>query len=253
MSTTVAVAPEPSPERPLSEASRLINSVISPSETFRDIKRSAAFWVPLLLIAITQILFTYTVDKKVGFAQVAENNVRMNAKQAEAFDRLPADQRERQMRGMTMGMKYFSYAFPVFWLVVMLIVSGVLLATFNFGLGAEVKFKQALAIVIYAGFAPGIVRSLLGILSLMAGLNPESFNIQNPVGTNVGYYLGPGVGAFLYGITTSLDVMMFWTLALTGIGFACVSKVKTGTAMAVAFGWWFGFSLLMSGIGALAS
>lgn len=252
MSTMVAVAPEPGP-KPLSEVQRLISSVIAPSEAFRDIKRSAAFWAPLLIIAITQLMFTYTVNKKVGFAQVAENNLRMNAKQSEAFDRQPADQQQRQMQGMTMGMKYVSYGFPVIWFVLMLIVSGVLLATFNFGLGAEVKYQQALAIVIYASLAPGVIRSLLVVLSLVAGMDPQGFNIQNPVGTNIGYYLGPGVGPFLYGITTSLDVIMFWTLALTAIGFTCVSKVKTGTAMAVVFGWWFGFSFMMSGLGALAS
>jgi hypothetical protein len=33
-------------------------------------------------------------------------------------------------------------------------------------------------------------------------------------------------------------VFTIWVIALTGLGYACVTKLKQGTCMAVAFGWW---------------
>jgi hypothetical protein len=43
---------------------------------------------------------------------------------------------------------------------------------------------------------------------------------------------------FLYSIATSLDVFTIWSIALTGLGYGCVTKLKRGTCMAVVFGWW---------------
>jgi hypothetical protein len=57
----------------------------------------------------------------------------------------------------------------------------------------------------------------------------------------------------MYGLATALDVFMIWTLVLTAIGFTCVSKIKTGTAYAVVFGWWALLTLVATGLGAAFS
>jgi hypothetical protein len=95
----------------------------------------------------------------------------------------------------------------------------------------------SLAIVIYAAL-PLMLKSVLGIVSVLAGINPDSFSFQNPVATNPGYFLNPADGVFVYGVATALDIFMIWTLVLTAIGFTCVSKVKKGTSFAIVFGWW---------------
>lgn len=78
---------------------------------------------------------------------------------------------------------------------------------------------------------------LLAILSLLAGGNGDGFNIQNPVATNPGYFIGPDGSPVLRTLLTPLDVLSFWSLILTAIGITCISKVKRGTAFAVVFGW----------------
>ena len=64
---------------------------------------------------------------------------------------------------------------------------------------------------------------------------------------------GPADGVFLYSIASALDIFMIWTLVLTAIGFTRVSKVKSGTAYAIVFGWWVFFTLVGASIGAAFS
>ena len=244
------VAPSPVPETaPLSEGARIVNTFIAPSKTFTDLRRSAMWWAPFLLMAIISVAFVYAVDQKISFRKVTENQIQMSPKQAAQLDNMPADQREQQMHARTIGTKYVSYFFPAVTLIIWLIVATVLFATFKLAAGADVTFKVSLAIVIFAAL-PGALKTLLAMASVLAGMSPDSFSFQNPVATNPGYFMNPAENVFLYGVASSLDVFLIWTLVLTAIGFTCVSKVKRGTAFAIVFGWWVLFTLAGAALGA---
>jgi hypothetical protein len=43
---------------------------------------------------------------------------------------------------------------------------------------------------------------------------------------------------FVYGMASSLDILVIWTIVLLGIGFASNSKVKRSTAIGVVAGWY---------------
>lgn len=221
----------------LSEGQPLINTFFAPSKTFTDLRRNANWWVPFLIIAIVALLFVYTVDQKVGFRKVAENQIQSQSKQADRIERLPADQREKTMQQQVTFTKIFSYAFPVTMLIWFAVVAGVLLATLKFGASAEVKFKTIFALVIYSSI-PGLLKSLLAILSLVAGVSGDSFTFQNPVATNPGYFIERAAHPVLGSLLTSVDIFTIWILALAAIGITCISKVKRGTAFAVVFGWY---------------
>jgi hypothetical protein len=55
----------------------------------------------------------------------------------------------------------------------------------------------------------------------------------------------------LYSLLTKLDIFSIWTMVLTAIGITCISKVKTGTAFAVVFGWFIFLTLV--GVGFTAA
>ena len=61
-------------------------------------------------------------------------------------------------------------------------------ASLNFGLGAKTTFGQNFAVCMYAGL-PKIFIGLLNIVFVYAGVNTENFDLNNPVGTNIGYYM----------------------------------------------------------------
>ncbi len=244
--------PAPTPEPPLSEGARIVNTFIAPSKTFSDLLRSAAWWGPFVLVSVLSIAFFYVVGQKIGYRRVAETQIQASPKASARMDQLPADQRDQALERQAKGTEYFGYGYPVVILLIDLVIAAVLFATFKFAAGAEVKFKTAFAILVYAGL-PGILRLTLAIVSILAGASADSFSLQNPVATNPAYFMNPANSPFLYSVLSSLDIFLIWTLVLTAIGFTCVSKVKRSTAFVIVFGWWAVFTLIGASLGAAFS
>lgn len=242
------VAPSPTPEAaPLSEGARIINTFIAPSKTFTDLRRSAAWWAPWLLISIVSVAFMFTIGKQVGFEQASRNQIAHSARASQ----LPADQQERQIQFSVKIFQFFTYGIPVAILFFTLVSTVVLWVTFKVGFSAQTTFGQAYAIGMYAGL-PGIIGAILGIISLFAGVNPEGFDSNNPVGTNLAYYLDPDTtNKFARGMASSLDVMIIWSIVLIGIGFASTGKVKRSTAIIVVACWYLLWKLITSGLASL--
>jgi hypothetical protein len=235
-------APSPAPlteEQPhgLSYPARIVNTFIAPAKTFTDLKRKSGWWVPFLIIAIVSVFFVWTVDSKIGFDKVTENQIKLNAKAMDRLEKLPPEQRARQLEISAKVTRIISYASPVLVLAIFVIIAAVWLATFNLGLGTKLGFGTAFAVVMYASL-PGVLRSLLAVITLFAGVDPDGFIMQNPVATNLGGLFEVSTHPALYSIGSSIDIFAIWSLILTGIGFSCVSKIKRGTAIAVVFGWY---------------
>ena len=242
-----APVPEPEPAR-LSEGARLVNTFIAPSKTFTDLGRNASWWGPWLVISIFALLFIYSMDRQIGFDQISRNEI-AHSPQADQFDKLSPDDQEKRLRFSDALVRYLSYGIPVTILVFLAISTAVLWVTFNFGMGANLSYKTAYAIVFYAGL-PGIIGSILGAVSMFAGVNPEGFNVNNPVATNPAYFMDRAGNKFLYGMASSLDILVIWTIVLMGIGFACNSKVKRGTAIGIVAGWYLLWKLATSALAA---
>jgi Yip1-like protein len=255
----MSAVPVPTPAAevaPLSEGARIMNTLLAPGKTFTDLRRNARWWVPWLLIAIVSVAFAGVVDWQVGFDQVSKNEIAKSSR-AEQFEKLPADQRAKQLQWSTNLTRYLSYASPLIALIAFVVMAAVLMGTFNLAAGASVAFKTAMAIVIY-GSLPSVFQALLGVLAMIAGglsgsLDKEAFNIRNPVATNPAYFMDPTAHKFVYGMATALDVFVLWSCVLMGIGFATNSKVKRGTAIGIVLAWYLVYKLLGSGLGALFS
>lgn len=242
---TPAAAPPP-----LSEGARIINTFIAPSKTFTDLRRSAMWWAPWILISIFSIAFMFTISKQIGFEQITRSQISRSA-QADQFDKLPADQQARRVHISVMILQIIAYANPAVILFFTLIVTVILWVTFKVGLAADTTFGQAFAIGMYAGL-PGILGAILGIISLFAGVNPEGFDINNPVATNLAYFLDPETtGKFARSMASSLDVFVIWTIILIGIGYSSTSKVKRSTAIIVVACWYLLWKLIASGLATL--
>ena len=246
-------SPAPTPlSAPLSEGARIANTFVAPSKTFTDLRRSASWWGPWLLISIFSMLFIYAMGRQVGFEQISRNQV-AHSSRAEQFEKLPADQQAKQIQLSSKIIRYFAYGSPLMILFYFLISTLVLWTTFKIAAGAETTFGQAYAIVMYASL-PGIVGAILGIVSLFAGIDPEGFDVNNPVGTNLAYYLDPAsTGKFVHGMASALDVITIWTIVLLGIGFASTSKVKRSTAITIVAAWYLVYKLTASGLAAAFS
>lgn len=220
----------------LSQSERVLDTFIAPTKTFTDILRSTAWWLPFLLAILVTLGVTFTIDRQVGFERVVENIVHSSPKQEEQLASLTPDQRTARLKGMAAGYRYTSYASPVFILVFTAVGALVLWASFNFGLGAHTTFAQMFCLWMYCSL-PRLISGLLTILTLALGNNPESFDLKNPVGTNLAYYL-PDAAPWLKTALGFFDLISLWSLILLILGGAIVAKVSRGRSAAVIVGWW---------------
>lgn len=234
----------------LSAVQRLINVFFEPSKTFNDLNRDTSWWTAWLLISVFALVYVYAMQQKVGFDQVARNEIAANPKATERLDQLNPETREQQIKMQGKIMQYTSYGVPAILLIYAAILAAVLMGTFNFGLGTEVKFGHALSIVFYA-WVPGILKSLLAAIALFAGADPEGFNIRNPVATNLGFFVSRVDHPVMASLLSWFDIFAIWYIILMGIGFACASKVKRGTAISVIAGWYVLVALIGTGFVAL--
>lgn len=242
----------PAGGEPLSEGARVVDTFIAPSKTFQDINRSAMWWLPFLIIVIVSYAFVFTVDKKVGFERVSENQIRLNPKRADQLDQLPPEQRERQMQIAAKFTRYVSYGIPVVSLAIFSLIALVLMGSYNFGAGAQVSFSKSMAVVVYSNMV-GVIRAVLAIIALFAGADPETFNMQNPAATNLAYFIDPAQHNVLFALGSWIDIVSIWMLCLTALGFTYICKVKKGTSFAIVFGWYVLMMLLSTGAAAAFS
>ena len=223
--------------QPLSQGQRLVDTFIAPSKTFNDIRRNASWWLPVVIVCILAFIFAFTVLHKVGLASLVDGVVHGSASLEDRIANAPPADAAAIRHSIEMQFR-FMYVAPVFIVVVGLIVSAVFMATVNFGFGGRLTYGQMLAIWFY-GTLPLIFISLLTIVTLYAGLQSDSFNIKNTVGTNVGYFLqGGGSPKWLITLLSSFDVFAIWSAILLTMGISIVSGIKRSSAAMVVFGWW---------------
>jgi hypothetical protein len=223
----------------LTQWQRVANTFTAPSKTFEDIKRgNKSWWLPFILTIVIGTALWGSVTVKVDWRQVEENGLRMAPKQAERLQSLPPDQLEKQMRYGAIGQEIFWALAPVWILILNLIAAGVLLGTINFGFGGRATYGQVLAVAWYGGL-PGLIKLVLGAISLWVGLAPESFLPGNPAGTNIGYFFDPtSISMILWTLLVALDVTVIWSLVLYSKGLAKVAGVKPSSGYIAVFGWW---------------
>lgn len=223
----------------LSQWQRVANTFTTPSKTFEDIKRgNRSWWLPLLLMAAFGYLLFFAVDQKIGMQQVVDNQIRISPKAQERMAQATPEQRETSNKISLVVTRAAFLAGPVIGLVIVAVLSLVLLGTINFIFGGRATYGSVFAMHYYA-WLPSIVKVLLGIIVVFAGMAPESFNVKNFAPTNLGAFLDPtDTNKALYALATSLDIVTIWILVLVSIGVSTVAGVKRSSGYMAVFGWW---------------
>jgi hypothetical protein len=238
-------APVPAPEAaPLSQGARIVDTFIAPSKTFTDLRRSAQWWLPFLLMTLVGWGLVYVAEQKIGTQKMVENELQSRPKAEARYEKATPEQRQQQVK--ISGVAYY-IAIPVFTLLIWLVMSGLQFGTFKFGANANISYSQSLAVVVYAGL-PMVLRHLLAIVSVLAGASSDGFTLNNPIASNPAYFMNAADSPFWYFIASQLDVFLLWTLVLTAIGFATTGKVKIGTSFAIVIGWWVALTLIFAAI-----
>jgi Yip1 domain len=234
------------PQAAISPFGRIIGMFFSPKATFEDIVRKPTWVLPTVIT----LFFTVTAvvalnmhfDWKGYMAQQLEKSPRTAS--------LSADQKQLQIDA---GAKYapiFSYVFGLpAPLLGLLVISLILMGLYNLMAGAGVNFKTSYSIVSHAFIPATIVSTLLFLLILF--LKPVgSFDLENPVATNLAAFLPEDSAKWLVTLGKNIDILEFWKLILLGIGFAAVNprKLKGAKPFTIVFGAFLVYVIVRTGI-----
>lgn len=240
----------------LSQWQRVANTFAAPSKTFEDIKRgNRSWWLPFVIMAIVGYILFAAVYIKIGMPKVVENQIKLDPKTEERLAQVPADQRETQTKWSVYITEGVFIANPLFVLGGVALMSLGLWGTINFVFGGKATFGGIFCVFMFASL-PSVVKSLLGVVVIFAGGEPDTFNIKNFAPTNLAAFIYPNpaeANKALYALTSSLDVVTIWTLVLLAIGTAIVAGVKRNSGYIAVFGWWAIFTLFGVGIAAAFS
>ncbi len=233
----------------LSEFARLSGVVWEPGATFRDIAARPRWWPPLVIVIALSLVFSATFTERGGwehfFRQQMETNKQMQ--------NMSADQRQQALAVQIRVGPYFAYGgaiigFPLFALA----AAGIFLFLFRTLLGAELSFKQVLAICCYS-FVP-LVFSTLMVLAVLLLKDPEQFDLQNPILTNIGAFLdSASTSKWLYSLAASVDLFSLWVMVLMATGLAAAArKISWSTSFMCVLGTWSVYVLLKVGGAAIS-
>lgn len=222
--------------KPLSQVERVAYTFISPSRTFTDVIRNQSWLLAFLLTVFASYCFSVTVVQKVGVDQVVQNMMRANPQLQQRLAQSTPEQRSQYQTIAKNTLRYSMAAEPLLVIVFNLVIGGVLLASFNVAFDAKLTFARVFCVLLYADLI-NTVKPILTTILLWSGYPPASFNLQNPIATNLAYVVHGGSAA-LSSLLYSLDAVDLWYLIVMAIGFAVIGKLRFAQAASVIFGWW---------------
>lgn len=204
----------------MSVSGRLVNVILDPTRAFADIAARPGWWLPMILLMAATLAYMAAFSSRVGWDRFLRQQLETNKQTQE----MPADQRERVVETQVKFVGPLATVAAVAGTPVFLCVTaGVMVFIFSNLLGATVKFRQALGVVSYASL-PHLLETVAFLLLLFIK-DPAEFDVKNPAGFNIAFYLDPHAApAWLVSLGSSIDVFSIWVILLLATGMAAVSR-----------------------------
>jgi hypothetical protein len=229
-----------------------VDTFVAPSKTCIDLRRSASWWLPAVLIIFFTVIAVYVPLKKVGVEEMRDAMLKSMPKVQDMVDNSPPEQAAKIRKSFEDRFRSNLYTVPITLLVAGFLVGILFMATANFAFGGKSTYWQMVAVFWYSQL-PLIISAIIVIILLMAGVGTETFNAMNPIGTNPGFYMTDS-SPVLVAILTAIDAFSIWVFALQVIGISKVAKISTGAAFGTGAIWWVIYvGLFKVGIAALFS
>jgi Yip1 domain len=227
---TTSASPTQAPESGSSNSfSRLFGVLFSPKATFQSIVKRPSWWLPVVLLCLLSVVVVGIFDKRGGWPPYFQHQDQASSR----FEQMPLKQQQQTLAAQVKYGPKVVYGEVVIAIpLVIVVVSAILLATFNLVYGAQIKFKTALSITSYA-WVPGIISGLLGIV-IISLKDPSTVDLQNIVAANASVFISPDAPRWQVMLLSSIDIFTFWEMFLMAVGFGVAAPRKVTTAKAFA-------------------
>jgi Yip1 domain len=240
-------APPSPPEEParLNAVQRLMGTLFSPGETFKDVNRKPTIIVPIILGMILAVagglFFNWKVKPdwdRIFRAQIQRQLDRTGQS-------LPPEQIEQRVTFSKKLVPFFPLIGAIGTPISYLIIAGIL-ALGMMLIQAKTTFKKILSVVSWSYLATALVQTVVLIVVILVQ-DQETLNSIDPtqglniVPSNAGAFLPSGSSPALMAFANSLDIFSIWYLILLAIGLAAVAGARKITARktgGLVFGLW---------------
>lgn len=196
---------------PLSLAQRFIGIITSPKSTFESVV-SFPRWFGIFAVTV---LLSLTVSTAFFWSEVGQSAFIDQMKVAN-----PAVSDQQAQMAVTVTKYATPIAGPIFALLFVLAISGILMGVFAIGGGAA-SFKQVLAVVSHAGVVSTVAQVLLMIANYARGSMVSITSLQG---------LGQAFAehGFMAGFLGAIDLWWFWYFLVLAIGLGVLYRRRTG-------------------------
>jgi len=225
-------APETQPEaEKVNTFQRIVGVLFSPSETFASIARKPDWVLPLIILCVISLAVGWTIASKVDF-----NDMARQATDNPSFAKMPQEQQERMQSFTASMMRFATYVGPVFSIVGLLVISGVMLLAVR-AMGGAGNFVQSFSVATYAWY-PRLIKAILSAIVLVSRKSISFLMLADPVRSNPGFLVDAKAHPVQFALLTSFDIFSLWSLALFVIGYAAISRLSRGKTAAIVIILW---------------
>jgi hypothetical protein len=210
----------------------------SPTKLFTGILRNRSWWFPYLLTVVCAYALTFAAIHELGFEKLTMNAIHADAGEAATISSGATEEQARQaFLTAETTFKIGAYGGPALILLYNVGYALVLWFGLNTGAGGRAQFSAIFAVLLYADLIQD-VKSLAATAVLYFDPDSINFNFQNPLGSNLGYYLGTNHAGWLHSLAEGIDAVTIWYLLMISWGCSVVAKLPKMQAAAVVFGIW---------------
>jgi hypothetical protein len=241
MGTPSAVLADATPQPQHGTFARIVGVFFNPKETFKDIAAAPTWIIPTVLLVLLSTIACFALNQRMDWRSFMAQQIEKSPQAAN----MSPEQKEQRIEGGVKMAPMFAYIFGIpAPAVAILVVAAVMLGAYNLFAGAGASFSQAMGIISHV-FLTSILSTAIFLLVLF--IKPVgTFDLDNPVATNLGVLIPEDAAKWLMTLGKSIDIFSFWMLLLIAIGFAAVNprKLKFGQSFAIALGVWAVFVLV---------
>jgi hypothetical protein len=209
--------------------SNLLGLYTGPGEAFRSIVARPQIVAPLIVMVALSVLFTGIWLAKVDPVEFMKAQIEQSGR----ADQIPADRLDDIVAMQSKMMKYFGWGGAVLGgPITVVVLGGLFLLIYRFVYGADLRFMQSMAVVVFSFVAVSLVTTPL-LLATFALKGDWNLRPDEVLQANLSLVVDKAaIAKPLFTLLQSLDLFTFWTIGLLCIGYGVACRKSTGAVAA---------------------
>lgn len=207
------------PEERKSSIWKLSTVLFDPKKGFAEIREKPNWLLPLLLTIVLAFVAYGAIVQTIGADELATQQLAAGGADMSQM----SDEQFEMTKKITVYAPFI--AIPIVFPLMCLAIAGVFLLAYTL-LGGENKYRRVFSVVAHTFLVQQLISFVLLLVVLAVG-NPENFDMQNPLATNLGVFFDRHESPAGFAFASSLDILSIYFVILAGMGLAITGRSKT--------------------------